>query len=211
MPTIQIADKPTLDNIKSSIDNSSYGLQAIKNAIGGSKGFETIQVAQGVLNQSASTTDADFNTLVQIDFNEPVKIIGIYLYVTSSYVSNAQDTYITGQLKISVDDTYLFNNNYSFHSLRNNGIPQSDRVVGYIDNSYLFREGQYSYKYFFGLEGTYINRTSNYVDVNLNNHPIAGNLSDSYASKAKIEIKRNGFNESLVTGFRSKGYIVYQA
>lgn len=211
MPTIQVADKPTLDNIKSSIDNSSYGLQAIKNAIGGSKGFETIQVAQGVLNQSASTTDADFNTLVQIDFNEPVKIIGICLYVQSYPVTNAQTTYMTGQLKISADDTYLFNNNYSFESNRNNGIAQSQRLIGYIDNSYLYSEGQYNNKWLSGLNDTYLFIRSNYVDINLNNHPVVGNLSDSYASKAKIEIKRNGFNESLVTKFMTKGYIVYEA
>lgn len=36
--TIQIADKPTLDNIKSSIDNNTYGLQAIKAAIDNSGG-----------------------------------------------------------------------------------------------------------------------------------------------------------------------------
>lgn len=36
--TIQIADKPTLDNIKSSIDNNTYGLEAIKSAIDNSGG-----------------------------------------------------------------------------------------------------------------------------------------------------------------------------
>lgn len=40
--TIQIADKPTLDEVKALLENSGYGLEAIKSALGGG-GIKSVQ------------------------------------------------------------------------------------------------------------------------------------------------------------------------
>ena len=36
--TIQIADKPTLDDVKALLENSGYGLEALKNSLGSGGG-----------------------------------------------------------------------------------------------------------------------------------------------------------------------------
>ena len=41
--TIQIADKPTLDEVKALLENSGYGLEAIKSALGGGGGIKSVQ------------------------------------------------------------------------------------------------------------------------------------------------------------------------
>ena len=51
--TIQVADKPTLDEVKALLENSGYGLEAIKNALGSSGAVKSVQ--RGVYKFSSKT------------------------------------------------------------------------------------------------------------------------------------------------------------
>lgn len=58
MPTIQVADKPTLDNVKTSTDklsNSTYGLEAIKTAISSLGGGGLVPYYLGSLSTGSVT------------------------------------------------------------------------------------------------------------------------------------------------------------
>lgn len=54
--TIQIADKPTLDEVKALLENSGYGLEAIKSALGGG-GIKSVQ--RGVVNDLNQNQGSD--------------------------------------------------------------------------------------------------------------------------------------------------------
>ena len=72
--TIQIADKPTLDNVKALLENSGYGLEALHSLISTSGGGVVKSVQRGILGESngrdvsitISTVDPD-KCLVIID------------------------------------------------------------------------------------------------------------------------------------------------
>lgn len=77
MPTIKIADKPTLDTvatnvntvstnvttIKNEVQNSTYGLQAIKNAIGSGGSSSVLAFPRKIANGSKSMNPSSWNFL----------------------------------------------------------------------------------------------------------------------------------------------------
>lgn len=73
MPTIQIADKPTLDtvasnvsSVKSSIENANYGLSAIKTAIDNSGGGNSLTFPRVLSNGGGSAGYNSTNTLLYV-------------------------------------------------------------------------------------------------------------------------------------------------
>lgn len=94
MATIQIADKTTLDAIKSLLDNSTYGLSALKTAIvSGSSAIKSIQ--RGNVNASATTNGIKTITINSVNINKAFVIAngytssGSYLYVPMLYFTNS--------------------------------------------------------------------------------------------------------------------------
>lgn len=58
--TIQIADKPTLDEVKALLEDSGYGLEAIKEAIGGgSQGGGIKSIQSGFVNAQTRSEKCD--------------------------------------------------------------------------------------------------------------------------------------------------------
>ena len=84
--TIQIADKPTIDEIKALLENSGYGLEALKNAIGG--GGSSSEVSSGGLhvgkiidnnvtaNVNVSTLPYSFYDGSAVVYNNEIHILG---------------------------------------------------------------------------------------------------------------------------------------
>ena len=64
LKTIQVADKPTLDELKASIDNATYGLQALKTLLDNTAQGSSVDEVEGLLKNStyglsALNTDTD--------------------------------------------------------------------------------------------------------------------------------------------------------
>lgn len=64
LQTIQVADKPTLDELKASIDNATYGLQALKTLLDNTAQGSSVDEVEGLLKNStyglsALNTDTD--------------------------------------------------------------------------------------------------------------------------------------------------------
>ena len=85
--TIQIADKPTLDDVKALLENSGYGLEALKNSLGSGGGGGngggvacqfSIKENSVVVNQDEviSTLPYDFNYGSAVVLNDEIHILG---------------------------------------------------------------------------------------------------------------------------------------
>ena len=85
--TIQIADKPTLDDVKALLENSGYGLEALKNSLGSGGGGGngggvacqfSIKENSVVVNQDEviSTLPYDFSYGSAVVFNNEIHILG---------------------------------------------------------------------------------------------------------------------------------------
>ena len=85
--TIQVADKPTLDEIKALLENSGYGLEAIKNALGGGGIHVEGMVIDFVNNDiNTSTLPYEFSYGWAVVLNGEIHILGNQ--PSSSYVTN---------------------------------------------------------------------------------------------------------------------------
>ena len=85
--TIQIADKPTLDDVKALLENSGYGLEALKNSLGSGGGGGngggvacqfSIKEDSAIVNQDEviSTLPYEFYNGSAVVLNNEIHILG---------------------------------------------------------------------------------------------------------------------------------------
>lgn len=96
--TIQIADKPTLDEVKALLENSGYGLEAIKSALGG--GIKSVQ--RGIYRDSLWANSG----------NPSDDGLGFYVDVNISSVNMEKSIVITQSPKFRI---YPKSENYLRH------------------------------------------------------------------------------------------------
>ena len=102
--TIQVADKPTLDEVKALLENSGYGLEAIKNALGSGSSGAVKSVQRGIVtineNYQNCLKDSEFSNYYYIDVTintiNPAK--SIILTNNSNYVESGSGKLPCGRI-----------------------------------------------------------------------------------------------------------------
>ncbi len=101
--TIQVADKPTLDEVKALLENSGYGLEAIKNALGGDNGY--IPCSNNIIRYRHYSSIGDSNLDKNSTLDTVLDIQGKGL-LYSSIITTSESSFSAyyGILKITVDN-----------------------------------------------------------------------------------------------------------